>query len=493
MANRLSHVRVTVMASFYRSTYQQRLFLLVLLFAGVLTGCFVLFQHHRERLYKAEELDARLQLLNLRVSHDLQQGNPPEQIYNRYRRTTEGLRLTLIDSLGSVFYDSERHGSEAALTNHLSRSEVTEALDKGEGHTIRRHSEAVERDYFYSARLEEGIIVRTALPYDWTLAETLSVDSRYLWYMVLITLLMLVAGYLVTSRLAENILRLRWFTEKLDRGEEISNMAPFPDDELGEVSNHIVDLYGRLQRALADGEREHATALREEQEKIRIKRQLTNNISHELKTPVSALRGYLETILMNPTMEEETRTRFIEKSYQQTERLQQLLQDISLVTRMEEAPHLIDCEELNLRLLIEEATCDLPVERGSSMAVMLNLPDELPIRGNGQLLHSIFHNLAENALAYSGGTELRIELLNRNGEHYRFCVADNGSGVEEQHLGRLFERFYRVDKGRSRKLGGTGLGLSIVKNAVLFHGGHIEVRNRPGGGLEFIFSLCSRE
>lgn len=481
------------MASFYRSSYQQRLFLLVLLFAGVLTGFFLLFQHHRERLYKAEGLDAQLQLLNLRVAHELQQGETPEKIYDRHRLTTEGLRLTLIDSLGSVLYDSERHGSEADLTNHLSRNEVKEALQVGEGHTIRRHSEAVKRDYFYSARLEEGLIIRTALPYDWTLAKTLSVDSRYLWYMVLIALLLLVVGYWVTSQLAQNILRLRKFTEKLDRGEEISDIAPFPDDELGEVSNHIVDLYGRLQRALADAEREHASALREEQEKIRIKRQLTNNISHELKTPVSAIRGYLETILMNPAMEKETRTRFIEKSYQQTQRLQQLLQDISLVTRMEEAPHLIDCEELNLRPLIEEAACDLPVERGSSMAVLLNLPEELPIRGNGQLLHSIFHNLTENALAYSGGTTLRIELLDRNGEHYRFRVADDGSGVEELHLSRLFERFYRVDKGRSRKMGGTGLGLSIVKNAVLFHGGHIEVRNRPEGGLEFLFTLCSRE
>lgn len=481
------------MGFFYRSSYQQRLFLWVLLFAGVLTGCFALFQHNRERLYKAEQLDARLQLINLRVAYALQQGEAPEQIFRQHRKTLEGLRLTLIDTLGRVYYDSERHGNEASLPNHLSRSEVSQALQKGAGHTIRRHSESVARDFFYSARLEEGLVIRSALPYDWSLSETLSVDSRYLWYLLLITLLMLVVGYLVTSRLAENILRLRWFTEKLDRGEEVSDVAPFPDDELGQISNHIVDLYARLQRALADAEREHATALREEQEKIRIKRQLTNNINHELKTPVSALRGYLETILMNPEMEEHTRDRFIEKSYQQTERLQQLLQDISLITRMEEASHLIDREEIDLRTLIEETVCDLPKGYENQMRINLLLPDKLPIHGNSSLLQSIFHNLTENALAYSGGSEITIALLNQSAESYRFRVADNGSGVEEEHLGRLFERFYRVDKGRSRKLGGTGLGLAIVKNAVLIHGGQIEVHNRPEGGLEFLFTLSIRQ
>lgn len=477
------------MASFYRSAYQQRLFLLVLLLAGVLTVCFVAFQHSRERHYKAEQLDDRLQLLNLRVAHALQQGEAADAIYHLHSQQLEGLRLTLIDTLGRVRYDSECHGEESTMPNHLTRSEVSEALRFGEGHTIHRQSESVERDYFYSARLEEGVIIRSALPYDWSLASTLSTDSRYLWYALLITLLILVVGYFVTSRLAENILRLRRFTEQLDRGEDISHTDPFPDDELGQISNHIVDLYARLQRASADAEREHASALREEQEKIRIKRQLTNNISHELKTPLSALKGYLETILLNPKMEDSLRTTFIEKSYRQSERLQELLQDIALVTRMEEAPHLIAREEIDLRMLIEETICDLPKERNSAMRITLDLPQSMPIYGNAPLLQSIFHNLAENALAYSSGRELSVRLIDRNGESYRLCVEDDGSGVEEHHLERLFERFYRVDKGRSRKLGGTGLGLSIVKNAVLFHGGSIEVKNRPEGGLRFLFTL----
>lgn len=476
------------MASFYKSSYQQRLFLLILLFAGVMLVCFAAFQHNRERVYKADRLDARLQLLNLRIAHRLQRGEEPGSIYEHNKESFEGLRLTLIDTTGRVIYDSSSGGEEGRMANHLQRSEVQSALNSGAGHTPRRTSELVKGDYFYSARREGDFVIRTALPYDWSLAETLSVDSRYIWYMVLVTLLMLVVGYFVTSRLAENILRLRWFGEKLDRGEDVSDIEPFPDDELGQISNHIVDLYARLQRASADAEREHAVALREEQEKIRIKRQLTNNINHELKTPVSALRGYLESILLNPSMEESIRASFIEKSYAQTERLQHLLQDISLVTRMDEAPSLIEREELDLRPLIEDAVVDTVVTH-TEIQLLLELPESLPLYGNTSLLYSIFHNLADNAVAYSGGSEVRVELLSQTADSYRFRFADNGSGLDESHLERIFERFYRVDKGRSRKLGGTGLGLAIVKNAVLFHGGRIEAQNRPEGGLEFLFTL----
>lgn len=475
------------MASKHRISYRQQLFLLVSLFAVALTGCFLLFQHGRERLYKNERLDARLQLLDCRIAAALHEGESPEAIYDRFRREFEGLRMTVIDTTGRVLYDSETGG--LGIENHLSRPEVRQALADGSGRTVRRHSATADRDCFYSALREGDRIVRTALPYGLTLRELLETDGRYVLYALLIAALLLAVGYLATRNLARNISHLRELTERLDSGEEIDGIAPFPHDELGEISNRMVDLYARLQRTSADLEREHALALREEQEKIRIKRQLTNNINHELKTPVSSIRGYLETILTNPEMDESLRHSFIEKSYAQTERLQRLLQDISLVTRMEEAPRLIARERLDLRPVIEEALADLPEREGQRMRLLIALPEHLPIRGNSTLLTSVFRNLADNAAAYSGGTQIEVRLLDDRGGFYRFSFADNGSGVEPQHLDRIFERFYRIDKGRSRKSGGTGLGLSIVRNAVLFHGGAIEARNRETGGLEFLFTL----
>lgn len=318
-------------------------------------------------------------------------------------------------------------------------------------------------------------------------------DAPLLWVMLGITLLVLLFGFVGSYRLNRNIERLRGFVEAADRGEQVTDVPQFADDELGEISRHIVNLYLQIRQATVDLEHEHAMALHQEQEKIRIKRQLTNNINHELKTPVSSIQGYLETVLSSPDMDSQTRTEFLQKSYAQSERLRLLLQDISTITRLEEASRLIEREEVSLNQILDDIAADvalLPTER--RMRFNVSVPSEMNITGNHALLASIFRNLTDNAIAYSGGRDIFVRLLEQTPANYRFSVADNGIGVDEKHIPHLFERFYRVDKGRSRKAGGTGLGLSIVKNAVLFHGGEIEVHNRHDGGLEFIFTLAKQ-
>lgn len=265
---------------------------------------------------------------------------------------------------------------------------------------------------------------------------------------------------------------------------------PSPHDELGEISQHIIRLYADLQRTAADRDREHELALHEEQEKIRIKKQLTNNINHELKTPVAAIQGYLETLLANPGIDAAMRRSFLEKSAAQVERLRRLLADVSTITRMDEASQLIHKEPVVLNDLIDEVAADMELRPAEQrLRVNVDFPKRVEIVGSPSLLGSIFRNLADNAAAYSGGRDLFIRLLDDTPDECTILVADNGIGVEQEHLPHLFERFYRVDKGRSRKLGGTGLGLSIVRNAVAFHGGTISVRNRDKGGLEFVFTL----
>ena len=472
-----------------RVSYQRRLFLIVLLFAGVLTALFVGFHHSREKLYKQELLNVHLQTLNRSIADDIAEDLPLERIASRYKSRHENLRLTVVDTLGFVMYDSEQNLQGVVMENHLSRDEIRQALRQGRGIAPHRYSASTDRFYFYSALRAGDVVIRTALPYDWSLQQTLSVDNRYLWYLLPLLLLVVLCGYFVTQRLAENILRLKIFTQKLDLGEDVSSIEPFPNDELGEISYHIVDLYSRLKCASEQVAREQAIAFEQEQEKIRIKRQLTNNINHELKTPVSSIRGYLETILQNPGMEPEQEHDFIKKSLQQTHRLQQLLQDVALITRMDDAPSMIQREPLLLNDIIESAVEESLSRSGSKIKFNCELSGRMPLNGNYSLLYSIFRNLMDNAIAYSGGDEITIKLLRENSEAYLFSFKDNGVGVDSQHLNRLFERFYRLDKGRSRKLGGTGLGLSIVKNAVMFHGGTIEARNGEGGGLEYIFSL----
>ena len=365
-----------------------------------------------------------------------------------------------------------------------------QAINEGEGYTIRRRSENEKGDYFYSATRVGPTIVRSALPYNVSLTKLLTADFSFLWIMIGLTVIMCIFGYFAIRHIGQSIKRLQEFANLASRNERIENIKPFPNDELGEISQHIVQLYSQLQQTTADRNREHAMVLHEEQEKIRLKRQLTNNINHELKTPVSSIQGYLETIINNPDMNEETRRLFIEKSYMQSERLRQLLQDISTITRMDEASQLIERENVDIHAIVQDIIAEVALRPSDKrMRINCNFDRELPIFGNANLLTSIFRNLTENAIAYSGGRDIFINLTKETQEEYVFSFADNGIGIDSQHLSHIFERFYRVDKGRSRKLGGTGLGLSIVKNAVLFHGGNIEAHNLYDGGLEFIFSL----
>lgn len=469
-------------------SYHRRLFLLLLAFSWALVACFIVFQYGREKQFKAERLDTRLQLFNLRMLDALADGATPEEFIAARDEPFGDLRVTVIDAAGRVTFDNS--AGSLPETNHLDRPEVAEALARGTGFTIRRHSESTDLYYFYSAMSDGGVVVRSAVPYSITLREVLAADREFLWFMLGVTLLMSIAAYFTTRRLGHNITRLNEFAERAERGERIDERETFPHDELGDISNHIIRLYARLQRTTADRDREHALALHEEQEKIRIKKQLTNNINHELKTPVAAIQGYLETLLANPCLTAEKRTAFLEKSCAQVERLRHLLSDVATITRMDEGRELIGKEPVVLNDLIDEVRADMELRpEGQRLRVNCDFQGPVEVEGNPSLLSSVFRNLADNAAAYSGGRDIFIRLLSDTAEACTILFADNGIGVDEEHLPHLFERFYRIDKGRSRKLGGTGLGLSIVKNAVVIHGGTITVRNGERGGLEFVFTL----
>jgi two-component system, OmpR family, sensor kinase len=230
----------------------------------------------------------------------------------------------------------------------------------------------------------------------------------------------------------------------------------------------------------------------QEEEQIRLKRQLTQNIAHELKTPVSSIQGYLETIVNNENLPKEKMNVFLERCYAQSNRLSRLLRDISVLTRMDEAANMIDMEKMDISVLVTNIVNEVSLELEEKHITVVNsLKKEIQIRGNYSLLYSIFRNLMDNAIAYAGNNiQIHINCFREDEKFYYFSFADTGVGVSPEHLNRLFERFYRVDKGRSRKLGGTGLGLAIVKNAVILHGGNISAKNSQGGGLEFVFTLA---
>lgn len=228
-----------------------------------------------------------------------------------------------------------------------------------------------------------------------------------------------------------------------------------------------------------------------EEDKARLKRQLTQNIAHELKTPVSSIRGYLETIVSTPEMDEETKRQFIQRTYAQSKRLSSLLGDISILNRLDDAPQGYEFETIKISELLKSIRRDVSQQLEDKRAEFrILLEQKITVRGNQSLLYSVFRNLTDNSIAYGGdGVIIIVQVVEEGDRRITFSFSDNGPGEAPEHLPHLFERFYRVDKGRSRKSGGTGLGLAIVKNAVLLHDGSICVRKGRYGGLEFIFDL----
>lgn len=426
-------------------SYHKRLFTLLLSFIWIIVICFMIFQYFREKDVKSDSINSQLQVCNNNIIRAIEYGNSYEKGISGCYFPFDDIRVTIIESDGNVVYDSKHEAD--SLDNHLSRPEVKSALATGAGYHISRQSSSDGKRYFYSATDGQDIIVRSAVPYSASLKDVLKADWTFLWVLIVISVIVSLAGYFSSLKLGKTIERLNQY-------------------------------------------REQENAFKEEQEKNRIKRQLTNNINHELKTPVASIQVCLETLLSGISLTEEKRTELLERCYDQNNRLRHLLEDVSLITRLEDGSSSIEREPVVVNELLDEIKEEFTyIPDEDRMQLIIEFNERVMVDGNLSLLGSIFRNLTENAISYSEGRTIHIALAENN---YKFCkiiFEDDGIGVDEKNLTRIFERFYRVDKGRSRSKGGTGLGLAIVKHAVMFHGGSITASNRPGGGLRFEFTL----
>ena len=467
-----------------------KLYMSVLSVFLVFAVAFIVFQQTREKQFKVDTLNLKLQDYNSHMEEYLRLfPDRSEQALDRYVQShyIPHLRVTLISLSGKVMYDSELK-DYSHVTNHASRPEIVSALHNGVGSTVERNSKTLKGDFFYSATCfpKDSLIIRSALPYTSDLSKSLKADQHYIWFAVATMLLLTIILYRFTRRLGDNIQRLRTFASRADHGESLDteDLVGFPSDELGEIAERTIKIYKRLQTT--------------RQEQDILKRQLTQNIAHELKTPVASIQGYLETILDNPNINDSMREQFLKRCYAQSQRLTSLLQDISTLNRMDDAPDMIGTEDVNISEIVANIQKETALQlQQKQMSFVNKLPNDVMVKGSPSLIYSVFRNLTDNAIAYAGtGTTITltaqpIENIDEEmkSPKWQFTFSDNGVGVPVEHLPRLFERFYRVDKGRSRKMGGTGLGLAIVKNAVLLHGGTIRVVNNFNGGLRFDFTL----
>lgn len=276
-----------------------KLLAVVALLIVLLTGSFLIFQFSRERQYRIDILDTRLQGINEDIARLAE------------KRDTAGLldliqgyggRVTILDMSGNVLYDSMMEDI-SGIGGHAGREEIAEAVKSGRGYSLKRASETVGGKWFYSATSfpGTGIIVRSAHIYDVSMSEILASDKGYVWTALILSGLLFLLFYRYVRHIDLNIKQLKTFASMAAQGREINDAdMVFTDDELGEISARVVELYAMLQNS--------------EDDKTRLKRQLTQNVAHELKTPVSIINGYLETILYNEELDGKSRQAFRQRA-----------------------------------------------------------------------------------------------------------------------------------------------------------------------------------
>lgn len=339
------------------------------------------------------------------------------------------IRVTVTDTLGNVLTDTEKKNVRQ-MGNHLQREEIQEAMRYGSGYAIKRTSETNGEKYFYSATRFGDRIVRSSVPYSAELTASLEHDYTFFYYTASILALIAIAMY---------------FRHRYERSEL---------------------------------------------EKQRIKRQLTENAAHELKTPAATIEGYLETLVSNPSMPEDKRINFLERCHAQSRRMSRLLSDMSTLTNLDEAHIMRQKNPIDAAAILRQIQEETAMQfQDQNIRLQMQIPSALPMQGDASLIYSLFRNIFNNAIAYATGASYFKVQARATVNKYVFTFTDNGAGVLTEHLPHIFERFYRIDKGRSRRLGGTGLGLAIVKNIALQYGGYATASATPGGGLSIEIAI----
>ncbi len=582
------------------ASYTRKWLIYIITFFLFFAALLLVSEFYHERNFRVgalnEKLDNYARITSSYIEqHRMYENNKFSELDSLTRLIADSaIRITVINHAGKVLYDS-RVSNIATMENHLFRPEIQKAIQDGIGTNIRL-SGTTKNEYYYYARDFEHYLVRVSDLYILSARKFIQPDRIFLIFVVFILLAASLTIIIITDKFGRSISTLRDFTLKALANKPIDESFSFPDNELGDIGQEIIEIYQNLNRTKEELISEKAKLIRHlnmldegiaifskdmkvitsnnhfikfinhisdtrvftADEFFRIadfnalfnfinrylkdssadladiqptyeimmnkgsryfsvkcivfqdrsfevsindiskptkrkilKQQLTENIAHELKTPVSSIKGFLETILEgNP---DKARTNdYLRRAYSQSCRLADLVRDISLLTKIEEAAGLYQVEPVNLNDLVKDIAGEVKAQLDANKITLeINLPHEVMINGNAGLLYSIFRNFLDNTIAYAGkGLTVRFDNYMKDENFYYFSLYDTGVGVPEEDLPRLFERFYRVDKGRDRKKGGTGLGLAIVKNAIQFHKGDISAKNRAGGGLEFLFTLA---
>ncbi|MDE6345502.1 MAG: hypothetical protein K2L55_02400 [Muribaculaceae bacterium] len=478
-----------------RINYQLKLFVPIVGLLWIIIIAIEVAQYNQEKEYRAEMIRARIEFMNKRLLNLMEEGEDPSTFLHFIDKYYEA---SVLDNLSMTLYDATtgeekmRIGFPSPPPEQLStRGKIAGADISANNNDDSVYIQPDKAFYFSVNKSADGrFLAQTFLPLNAKISAEIKGNPWVRFFVLLGCASITIVTYIAARHLTKNIRLLREFVSKASDDHDFVALDKFANDDLGEISRQVVNMYNMRKAALASRELEHRVALKATEERSNLKRQLTNNISHELKTPAGIIKGYIDTIIENPDMDEESRNHFLLKTQEHIQRLCNILNDLSAMTRLEDGAQNISLERIDFREFIDNLACDVE-ESGiiGDMEFKTKIPENCFVKGNNSLLTGAIMNLVKNSAAYSKGTEMSLRMLTENQRFYTFVFADNGQGVPEESIPMLFERFYRVDKGRSRKAGGTGLGLPIVRSSLNTIGGSISVNNGDEGGLEFIFTL----
>ena len=390
-----------------------------------------------------------------------------------------GSRYTLLTLDGLVLVDTGV-SDEDVMDNHREREEIAEALHKGKGSAV-RHSDTLGKQMLYVALLSSdgSHILRLAAPYS-GMPDYIKMLFPAVFLSFVISFLFCIseAGQFSQS-ISSPLAKISQEMLKLD-GEYVEfQFEKCPYKEI----NVIAETTMRMSQNMKEKQ------LRLEQER-QIRQEFFSNASHELKTPITSIRGYVELLESGMALSPETSSDFLKRIKKETMRMTSLVDDILMISRLESGGAKADIVSLKVRELMEEAVGSLVMLAAEhDIIIHTECRNNFTVQADRRQMTELFTNLIGNAVKYNNdGGSVWVKLW-REERDMVLTVRDNGVGIPEESLERIFERFYRVDKGRSRKQGGTGLGLSIVKHVVSFYNGSVLVESKMGEGSTFIVRL----
>ena len=468
-------------------SFSTRLFLTVLLLFITFVSCFIFFQYNREKMYKTELLNTKLQSLNVSLYELTKYYGLSDSLIMQFAEgteTVEGIakpRFTVIKDDGLVIYDSE---NKRSMDNHSDRPEIRKAMHDKSAYVISRRSDTMKRDYFYSATYfkDAGIVVRSSLPYDINLNKMLSVDIEYILVILVVTAILLLLLFRYTRNIGKVFHQLNQFFTRAKSGEDISQVnIKFPGNGLGDLARHIIELYGEIRES--------------EEDKARLKRQLTQNISHELKTPVSTISLAAQMLKDSDITKSPDVFRHISTVINdETKRLSFLVEKVLQMSLFERQRAALKLKELDANDLIVSVanTFALKVEKyGGTLDIDLQAEDST-IYVDEMHITNVLFNLMDNAVKYrrlETPLKLMARTWNENGK-LLISIEDNGIVIKKEYLKKVFERFFRVPTGNKHDVKGFGLGLAYVRKIIEDHKGSIRAESGNDNiGTKFIITL----